>query len=162
MDAESTAGYAAGRNYTYSVSLSTGNYTYSFEAFDIWNTTATAISGSGSVVSSAPEITDKAPKNLAYVYPNPAKSGTITFCCTCYYSDPEMEITIYAISGEVIRKISDEMINKTAAPIIKYAWNCRNDESERIASGAYVYTIRARDKNTGEETEITKKLAIIK
>lgn len=162
MDAENTDGYTTGRNYAYSVSLSTGNYRYSFEAFDIWNTTATSISGSGPDISSAPEVTDKVPEDLAYVYPNPAKSGGITFRFTCYYGDPEIEITVYDMSGEVIRKISDDKISKALVPIIRYAWDCRNDESERIASGIYIYIIKARDKNTGEETKITKKLAILK
>ena len=102
------------------------------------------------------------PTDKVYAYPNPARKDKITIHFSVFYPEPEMEILIYNISGELVRRIPDEDISKANAPIYEYSWNTRNKKQDRVGSGIYLYLVRVRDKSTGESAKVIKKLAIIR
>ena len=102
------------------------------------------------------------PEEQVYTYPNPTKVGSLTFHLYCGYSPPELTIRVYNIAGEFVKEISDSEINRSAAPIYEYLWDCKNTQNENVASGVYIYQVIARDKATSEQKQVIKKLAIIR
>ena len=102
------------------------------------------------------------PKSKVYAYPNPTRKDKITIRFSVFYLNPEMEILIYNIAGELIRKIPNENISKVNGPIYEYDWDTRNEKRNRVASGIYLYLVKAKDKSTGESAKVVKKLAIIR
>jgi len=102
------------------------------------------------------------PEDSVYVYPNPTTTGQITIRYYLSYSNPEVEIKIYNIAGELVKTIPDNEINKSTPPIYKYNWNCQNDNNQKVASGTYIFTVSARDKTTGENVKVSKKLVVIR
>ena len=102
------------------------------------------------------------PKDRVYAYPNPTRKDKITIRFSVFYLNPEMEILIYNIAGELVRKIPDGDISKVNGPIYEYDWDTRNDARNRVASGIYLYLVKAKDKSTGGNTNVVKKLAIIR
>jgi len=101
------------------------------------------------------------PAEQVYTYPNPTKIGSLTFHLYCGYSIPELTIRVYNIAGELIKEIPDNEIPRPG-PIFEYLWDCKNTQGEKCASGVYIYQVIARDKSTGEQKMVIKKLAIIK
>lgn len=102
------------------------------------------------------------PKSKVYAYPNPTRKNKITIHFCVFYLNPEMEILIYNIAGELVRKIPDGDISKVNGPIYEYDWDTRNEKRNRVASGIYLYLVKAKDKSTGESAKVVKKLAIIR
>jgi len=93
-----------------------------------------------------------------YSFPNPAKRGK---CPTIHIESgiaDRVEINIYDIAGELVHssEITDkpEIINGKYA--YEYRWNVSN-----VASGVYIYLIRAR-KSGEKEIKVVKRLAIVK
>ncbi|MBA7519170.1 Virginiamycin B lyase [subsurface metagenome] len=93
-----------------------------------------------------------------YSFPNPAKRGKSP---TIHFESgiaDRVEINIYDIAGELIHfsEITDtpEIINDKYA--YEYRWNVSS-----VASGVYIYLIRAR-KLGEKEIKVVKKLAIVK
>lgn len=93
-----------------------------------------------------------------YSFPNPAKRGK---CPTIHIESgiaDRVEINIYDIAGELVHssEITDkpEIINGKYA--YEYRWNVSN-----VASGVYIYLIRAR-KSGKKEIKVVKKLAVVK
>ena len=93
-----------------------------------------------------------------YSFPNPAKRGkwpTIHF--ESGIAD-RVEINIYDIAGELA--LSSEITDKPAIINDKYAYEYSWNVSS-VASGVYIYLIRAR-KSGEKEIKVIKKLAVIK
>jgi hypothetical protein len=102
------------------------------------------------------------PEETVFNYPNPAKSGSTTIRYYCGYSDPEAEIKIYNISGELVRKVEDNEIDRTAVPIYSFLWDCKNNSGKEIASGIYIYIVEVKEKSGSESKKVTKRMAIIR
>ncbi len=102
------------------------------------------------------------PEEEVYNYPNPAKSGSTTIRYYCGYSDPEAEIKIYNIVGELVRKVRDSEIDETEAPIYKFLWDCKNSSGKEVASGVYIYIVEVEDNGSGESKKVVKRLAVIR
>jgi len=102
------------------------------------------------------------PENEVYAYPNPTKKGEITFHLVTSATNNEVKIKIYNIAGELVRVIEDKEINKSNFPVLEYLWNCKNEKGNNVASGVYIYQVKLKDKSTGKEEKVTKKLAIIR
>lgn len=76
--------------------------------------------------------------------------------CIIKFHLPEAEdvtIRIYDITGNLIRGLVDEDYAPGAYQI---RWDGKNDDGDRVASGVYIYIIKA-----GSKTEV-KKIAVIK
>ena len=101
------------------------------------------------------------PENQVYTYPNPTRTGSLTFHLYCGYSVPEITIRIYNIAGEIVKEIPDSEIPRPG-PIFEYIWDCKNTQSQNVASGVYIYQVIAKDKGTAEQKQVIKKLAIIR
>jgi len=102
------------------------------------------------------------PGEEVYNYPNPAKSGSTTIRYYCGYSDPEAEIKIYNIAGELVRGVRDSEIDKTDAPIYKFLWDCKNNSGKEVASGVYIYIVEVRDKDGSGSKKVVKRLAVLR
>ena len=104
------------------------------------------------------------PGKTVYNYPNPAKSGSTTIRYYCGYSEPEAEIKIYNIAGELVRKVRDSEIDKTDADehIYRFLWDCKNSSGKEIASGVYIYIVEVKEKSSGETKKVIKRMAVIR
>ena len=102
------------------------------------------------------------PGETVFNYPNPAKSGSTTIRYYCGYSDPEGEIEIYNIAGELVRKVGDSEIDGADAPIYKFLWDCKNSSRNEVTSGVYVYIVEVKDKDSNESKKVIKRLAVIR
>jgi hypothetical protein len=104
------------------------------------------------------------PGETVFNYPNPAKSGLTTIRYYCGYSDPEGEIKIYDIAGELVRKVGDSEIDKSRASENTYSflWDCENSSGKDVASGVYIYIVEVKEKSSGETKKVVKKMAIIR
>ncbi len=104
------------------------------------------------------------PKETVFNYPNPAKSGSTTIRYYCGYSDPEAEIKIYNIAGELVREVGDSEINRdgTDPRIYRFLWDCKNDSGKEVASGIYIYIVEVKEKSSGATKKVVKRLAVIR
>jgi len=102
------------------------------------------------------------PGETVFNYPNPAKSGSTTIRYYCGYSDPEAEIKIYNIAGELAREVGDREIDETDAPIYKFLWDCKNDSGKGVASGVYIYIVEVRDKSGSGSKKVIKRMAVVR
>ena len=104
------------------------------------------------------------PGETVFNYPNPAKSGSTTIQYYCGYSDPEAEIKIYNIAGELVTKVGDSEINKPypSENIYEFFWDCKNNSGKEIASGVYIYIVEVKDKNGSGSKKVVKRLAVIR
>lgn len=104
------------------------------------------------------------PGETVFNYPNPAKKGSTTIRYYCGYSDPEAEIKIYNISGELVRGVGDSEIDKTRASenIYSFLWDCKNSSGKEVASGVYIYIVEVKDKNGNGSKKVVKRLAVIR
>ncbi len=102
------------------------------------------------------------PGETVFNYPNPAKSGLTTIRYYCGYTDPEAEIEIYNINGELVKKVKDNEIDGADAPIYKFLWDCKNNSGKEVASGVYIYIVEVKDKDSNESKKVVKRLAVIR
>jgi hypothetical protein len=102
------------------------------------------------------------PEETVFNYPNPAKSGSTTIRYYCGYADPEAEVKIYNIAGELVRKVKDTEIDKADAPIYKFLWDCKNTSGKEVASGIYIYIVEVKEKSNGETKKVIKRMAVVR
>jgi len=102
------------------------------------------------------------PEETVFNYPNPAKDGSTTITYYCGYTDPEAEIKIYNISGELVRKVEDNEIDGTYAPIYRFLWDCKNNSGREIASGIYIYAVEVKEKGGNGSKKVMKRMAVIR
>jgi len=104
------------------------------------------------------------PEESVFNYPNPAKNGSTTIRYYCGYAEPEAEIRIYDIAGELVRKVKDGEIDKTRASenIYSFLWDCKNSSGKGVASGVYIYVVEVKEKSSGETKKVIKRMAVIR
>ncbi|OQA91435.1 MAG: Fibronectin type III domain protein [Elusimicrobia bacterium ADurb.Bin231] len=102
-------------------------------------------------------------KDDVFAYPNPARNKKITFRYKAINASHKTRIKIYTISGELVKEIKDEQINRTAAPKYEFEWDLKNNNNREIASGVYIYIVEIKQTvEPYEKVIIKKKFAIIK
>lgn len=104
-------------------------------------------------VTSVAEITNQVPSKfeLSYNYPNPFNPST-----KFRYALPEgrnVKIIIYDINGS---KVTELVNNYQGAGTYEVTWNGKNDSGMQVASGTYIYQVKA-----GDFVE-TKKMLLLK
>jgi parallel beta-helix repeat protein len=101
-------------------------------------------------------------QDKVYCYPNPAVSKDLA---TVHFEtsgqDIEVMVNIYTISGELVISAPQSQIT-ILANVCEYNWNLRNSAGSPVASGVYLVQVKVKDKNTGETSNATKKLAVIR
>jgi len=104
------------------------------------------------------------PGETVFNYPNPAKKGSTTIRYYCGYSNPEAEIKIYNIAGELVRGVRDSEINRdgTDPRIYRFLWDCKNDSGKGVASGVYIYIVEVKEKSSGETKKVIKRMAVVR
>jgi uncharacterized repeat protein (TIGR01451 family) len=96
------------------------------------------------------------PEDKVIAYPNPT---TLDYVVISFYCDIEMinaKITIYDISGNLVRKIPMQELIEEPKNTYKYILRIKD-----ISSGVYIYKVWVKTENN-KEYEVIKKLAIIK
>lgn len=99
-------------------------------------------------------------KFITYVYPSPYNpaNGVATF----RYKIPgtgqtiKVSLKIYTITGELVRTLIDDESKTDGDDTYQTTWNGKNDSGENVASGVYIYVLKA-----GNHKEI-KKFAVIR
>jgi hypothetical protein len=109
-----------------------------------------------------------------YCWPNPAKrdisQGTeMTLNIRCYIpsniSNTNIKIKIFSLAGELIKGLIEKddigttMVNLAGNSFYDFVWNLKNDNSENVASGVYVYLVYLNDEP--QKNQI-KKVAIVR
>lgn len=104
------------------------------------------------------------PEETVFNHPNPAKDGSTTIRYYCGYNDPESEIKIYNVNGELVREVKDSEIDKARAgeKIYNFLWDCKNSSGKDVASGVYIYIVEVKEKSSGETKKVVKRMAIIR
>jgi len=107
---------------------------------------------------------DAIPEEKVFNYPNPAKDGSTTIKYECTYTDPEAEIRIYNLAGELVRKVEDNEINRdrTDPHIYRFSWECENSSGKELASGIYIYVVEVKEKGGSESKKVIKRMAVIR
>jgi hypothetical protein len=93
--------------------------------------------------------------SLSQNYPNPFNpSTTIFFDILCISGQTQpVSLTVYDIRGRRVRTLFDSKLEPGSH---KIHWDSRNDRGQPVASGIYLYTLKA-----GEE-RFTRKMTILK
>ncbi|MGH8003524.1 MAG: type IX secretion system sortase PorU [Limisphaerales bacterium] len=89
-------------------------------------------------------------------YPNPMKDKT-NFCYTLSAAAEEVVIEIFSLAGRAVRTIH----STSSRPGYNFdtMWDGRDNDGDRVASGVYIYKIRARQAS--KETEEFGKLVVM-
>jgi hypothetical protein len=90
-------------------------------------------------------------------YPNPMKDKT-NFCYTLSAAADEVIVEIFSLAGRAIRTIRSMATN--AGYNFDTIWDGRDNDGDQVASGVYIYKIRARQAN--KETEEFGKLVVMR
>ncbi len=92
-------------------------------------------------------------------YPNPFNpTTTISFALT---AAGEVTLAIYNTNGQLVKKLVAGEMN---AGRHSFTWDATNERGERVASGVYLYVIKAGDPSAGSGQGFTaqKKLVLMK
>ncbi len=90
-------------------------------------------------------------------YPNPMKEKT-NFCYTLSAAADEVVIEIFSLAGRAVRTIR----STSTRPGYNFetGWDGRDNDGDRVASGVYIYKVRARQAS--KETEEFGKLVVMR
>ena len=127
--------------------LKPGVYTAKVKAWDISNNSV-----EGLIEFRVVDITnDKLEK--VYNYPNPFVNHTeFSFQHDLSGSNIDILITIYTISGKVVKSISDSRFS-SGYRVEKVIWDGKDDFGSNLAKGVYLYNIKLNSKETGLRRE---------
>ncbi len=128
--------------------LVSGNYIYSFVPGTIGTLEGEIIITNDILTSAENTLSNKI--NLSN-YPNPFNPET--FICYSVPEEGKVELTIYNIKGQRVKKLIRE--NKKPG-YYKIIWNGTDDNNRQVASGVYLYKF-----STGKKT-INKKMLLLK
>ncbi len=105
------------------------------------------------------KITVTGPKQFALYqnYPNPFNPVTTIKYQLPY--DSKVTITIYNVLGQKVMELIDR---EQAQGFYSLTWNGRNDRLSAVASGLYIYRIKAKSLNGRKEWSATKKMLLLK
>jgi len=91
-------------------------------------------------------------------YPNPFNPSTTISYALPYSSN--VELTIYDITGKVVRTFNEEVQSAGYQNIV---WNGTNQNGSRVSSGIYFYRFKAASlESNGKVYEKTAKLILLK
>ena len=96
-------------------------------------------------------------KDEVYAYPNPSTSQ-VTFHLVSEISPIEKTVRVFTIDGRLIKEFDNDSGWTPSSPY-KITWNYSN---ESLASGVYLYIVKAKTSFTGETKKVVKKFAVIR
>jgi len=100
--------------------------------------------------------------DYVYNYPNPFSTSTnFTFEHDLINTDVEVIVSIYTISGKLVKSITEERYSQ-GSRISDIHWNARDDYGNRLAKGIYLYKIKVYSPqlNVSRESDF-RKMAIL-
>ncbi|MBI2071295.1 MAG: hypothetical protein HYT79_11935 [Elusimicrobia bacterium] len=163
MTAYSNPGGGATAFYEHALWLPAGgNYAYWFEAKDRWGVDAVGAPTSSKNAPSVTEVSIPSEGDEAFAYPNPARGNQVTFRLALGYLAPVIEMKIFDLAGTMVNTVPNDRFPKTTPPFYEYVWDMRDESGQQVASGIYVYWVRAVDQQSGKEFKAVKKFAILK
>ena len=133
--------------------LSNGQHQLSIKAWDVANNSNVAILDF--VVQNSEALTIKNVLN----YPNPFISNTNFWFEHNQPNEPiAVNINIYTVTGKLVKQINKQ-INTMGTRVNDIFWDGKDEYSEKLAKGVYIYTIIAQSKNGRATT--TQKLYLL-
>lgn len=99
-------------------------------------------------------------KNSVYAYPNPAKTGHITFHLETDIAPVRKSLFIYSIDGTLVKSAENGDAGWAAGgSSYEYRWNFSGGKP---ASGIYFYSVKLKNELSGETGGETRKFAVIR
>lgn len=119
--------------------LASGNHTVRVRAWDVLNNYSETQTYFRTVASDNELILDS-----PLAYPNPASNST-TLTFTHNQSQPiEVEFSIFAVDGRLVRRLTTTVNSLHTGAVV---WDCRNDDGDFVAQGAYTFSAVVTDHN---------------
>jgi hypothetical protein len=104
-----------------------------------------------SPITSCAEMTTPVAQSMrSVIYPNPVRTGDVTFRANVV--KPQMEISIYNVKGQLVKKSTDFAMGNAES---RFVWGRKNDKGQSVAPGVYLYQI-----NAGDDVSVGKLLII--
>jgi hypothetical protein len=118
-----------------------------------------SVSGVGKEVVSVQNLASALPKDYQLFgnYPNPFNPST-----TIAYALPEkssVRISIYDVQGRMVRSFA---FGAQSAGIQRLVWNGANDQGVSLASGVYIYRVKASSLERGRTFDKSAKMILLK
>ena len=128
--------YRTGKIFYYSLALPPGDdYTYYFEATDLWNLSLTTFFETNGPIVNEPPFEPKLPKGKAFNYPNPfnprKQSTNIVYRAN---TDQEVKIKIYSEYGDLLYQTT---ANATEG-VNEFLYTGRDDNGKILYNGSYI------------------------
>jgi len=89
-----------------------------------------------------------------YNMPNPVERETHFLVELARSAD--VEITIYAATGRVVRRLSETGVSRERGRRVGVAWDGRDDDGDGLANGVYFYRVVAREPGGGRDERIER------
>jgi hypothetical protein len=117
------------------------------------------VSGVGKVIVSVQNLASTLPKEyqLFNNYPNPFNPST-----TISYALPEksaVQIAIYDVQGRIVKSFA---FGAQSAGYQRVVWNGRNDQGTSLASGVYIYRVKASSLERTTSFDKSAKMILLK
>lgn len=95
-------------------------------------------------------------------YPSPVMDGKLTVKFYLSYTNPDIRISFYDITGRLIREAMTPEFSREGSQLYKYIWDCKDERGRKVAPGVYLFILKASDKDTGKSCKYIKKIGVIK
>ncbi|MFH1620121.1 MAG: Ig-like domain-containing protein, partial [bacterium] len=104
-------------------------------------------------------VWDLLPVDKVYAFPNPARDSVVIRFETLA---AETEVLIFDVAGTLVRSFPDPEIAFMGGGVRHANWNLNNSQGEKVASGVYLFMVKAKDSASGQAGRVVKKLAVIR
>ncbi|MBL7085719.1 MAG: T9SS type A sorting domain-containing protein, partial [Candidatus Cloacimonetes bacterium] len=103
---------------------------------------------------------DIIPNKLLINYPNPFRTST-TICFSIPRGTKKAKIRIYNIKGQLVKQLSifNSQLNWEQSSI---EWDGKDENGRKLSSGIYFYKLSASGGNADNQTEVVKKMILLK
>ena len=86
-----------------------------------------------------------------FTYPNPARDKT-TIRVEALAPLRKLEAKIYDISSELVKTIDTIDDFSGSGVVYEYEWDCKNEQGQDVANGAYILWLKAMWSETGQDS----------
>ncbi len=101
------------------------------------------------------------PEESVFAFPNPARTATtIRFESALF--PLEAGISIFDLSGNLVKEIPDSDISRAAVPVYRANWDLRNSGGQGVAPGVYHVMVKIRGGTDNQRAKVIKKLAVVR
>jgi len=106
-------------------------------------------------------VFDPLPTSSVFAFPNPARTAT-TIRFESALAPLQANISVFDISGNLVKEFTDSQISRAAAPVYRADWDLRNQSGQSVAPGVYHVMVRIRGGSDDQSAKVIKKLAVVR